>query len=128
MYSQTWSHAAEQPQAKDRDPPHVDWVRDVAWCPSTLPVNTIASAGEDKQVYIYTQDPESKQWSAPLRLGSGFDAPVWRVSWSVAGGVLAVSSGDHAVSLWKEELKPDADGGTQWVRISDVAEDGSLSA
>ena len=36
-----------------------------------------------------------------------------------------VRSSDHAVSLWKEELKP---GGAQWVKISDVAEDGSLSS
>ena len=120
-----WSHAAEQPQPSG-EPLHTDWVRDVAWAPSPLPVNTIASAGEDKKVYIFTQDPQTKQWSAPPKcLGDGFDAPVWRVSWSVAGNVLAVSSGDHAVSLWKEELKP---GGAQWVKISDVAEDGSLSS
>lgn len=30
---------------------------------------------------------------------------VWRVSWSVSGNVLAVSSGDGKVSLWKENLK-----------------------
>jgi protein transport protein SEC13 len=33
-----------------------------------------------------------------------FDAPVWRVSWSVTGNVLAVSTGDHKVTLWKQAL------------------------
>jgi protein transport protein SEC13 len=34
-----------------------------------------------------------------------FDAVIWRVSWSLSGNVLAVSSGDNKVSLWKENLK-----------------------
>jgi protein transport protein SEC13 len=34
-----------------------------------------------------------------------FDVVVWRVSWSMAGNVLAVSGGDNRVSLWKEKLR-----------------------
>lgn len=30
--------------------------------------------------------------------------PAWKVSWSVAGNILAVSDGNNAVSLWKETL------------------------
>ena len=41
--------------------------------------------------------------------------PVWRVSWSLSGNVLAATDGSGAVSLWKEE----ADGA--WVRAADVA-------
>jgi hypothetical protein len=33
-----------------------------------------------------------------------FDAVAWRVSWSLSGNVLAVSTGDNRVSLWKEKL------------------------
>jgi protein transport protein SEC13 len=33
-----------------------------------------------------------------------FDAVAWRVSWSLSGNVLAVSTGDNRVSLWKERL------------------------
>jgi protein transport protein SEC13 len=33
-----------------------------------------------------------------------FRTPVWRVSWSVTGGILAASDGNNAVSLWKESL------------------------
>lgn len=28
----------------------------------------------------------------------------WRASWSLSGNVLAVSTGDNKVSLWKEKL------------------------
>lgn len=31
-------------------------------------------------------------------------APVWRVSWSVSGAILAVSDSKNNVSLWKESL------------------------
>jgi protein transport protein SEC13 len=33
-----------------------------------------------------------------------FEAVAWRVSWSLSGNVLAVSTGDNRVSLWKEKL------------------------
>ena len=33
-----------------------------------------------------------------------FDAPIWRVSWSLTGNILAVSAGDNQVSIWKEAL------------------------
>eukprot|EP00937_MAST-01D_sp_MAST-1D-sp2_P006995 g6995.t1 len=118
-----WAPEAEQPQGPGAL--HTDWVRDVAWSPTTLPVSTIASCGEDKRVYVFTQDPQTGRWSAPKQVGGSFDAPVWRVSWSVSGNVLAVSSGDHAVSLWKE-VQETGPNGAQWQKISDVAEDGSL--
>ena len=34
-----------------------------------------------------------------------FPDVVWRVSWSLAGNILAVSCGDGKVTLWKENLK-----------------------
>ena len=84
-------------------PAHSDWVRDVAWAPSTgLPVNLIASCSEDKHVYVWSQTVDDSAWKRELL--HIFDAPVWRVSWSVTGNVLAVSSGDHKVTLWKETL------------------------
>lgn len=83
--------------------PHSDWVRDVAWAPSTgMPCNTIASCSEDRTVYIWTQTEHNGPWTRELL--HTFDAPVWRVSWSITGNVLAVSSGDHKVTLWKESL------------------------
>jgi len=43
-----------------------------------------------------------------------FKVPVWRVSWSVTGNILAVSDGNHTVTLWKEQLD-----GT-WAQIQSV--------
>ncbi|GAA5976766.1 hypothetical protein JCM11641_000865 [Rhodosporidiobolus odoratus] len=115
---------------------HQDWVRDVAWAPSVgVGKAYLASAGQDKTVYIWTQTSPSGPWSrvalspspspspaaqpgqppaAPQSEGK-FGDVVWRVSWSVAGNVLAVSSGDGKVSLWKENIK-----GT-WEEVSELA-------
>lgn len=86
---------------------HSDWVRDVAWSPTVLQKSYIASASQDKTVRIWTSDPASPgQWNSKVL---NFDAPVWRVSWSLSGNVLAVSGGDNKVTLWKENLRGDWD-------------------
>ncbi|SCZ90100.1 BZ3500_MvSof-1268-A1-R1_Chr1-3g01776 [Microbotryum saponariae] len=115
--TKSWSPDPIQPILEG----HVDWVRDVAWAPSVgVGRAYLASAGQDKTVYIWTQDSPRATWnkvaleptpSAPTQAGAGaggegkFGEVVWRVSWSVSGNVLAVSSGDGKVSLWKENLK-----------------------
>ncbi|KAF2199039.1 protein transport protein SEC13 [Delitschia confertaspora ATCC 74209] len=83
-------------------PGHTDWVRDVAWSPTVLSKSYIASASQDKTVRIWTSaNPDLKEWkSAVLNV----EAVAWRVSWSLSGNVLAVSTGDNRVSLWKERL------------------------
>jgi len=85
-------------------PGHSDWVRDVAWAPTILSKSYIASASQDKSVKIWTTsspNPSAGDWT-PTTLS--FDAVAWRVSWSLSGNVLAVSTGDNKVSLWKERL------------------------
>ncbi|KAL7549883.1 hypothetical protein ACHAWF_013138 [Thalassiosira exigua] len=103
---------------------HKDWVRDVAWAPNVIPGRSVlASCSEDKTVIIWTQGgddgaDDSGKW-APKVLHT-FEDPVWRVSWSVTGNILAVSSGDSNVTLWKEGL----DGSwTQVSQVEDVADD-----
>lgn len=107
---------------------HTDWVRDVAWAPNIgLPRSYIATASQDKTVLIWTKDSAQAPWvktvldpttlspSAATTNGAGkFPDVVWRVSWSLAGNILAVSCGDGKVTLWKENLK----GG--WECVSDV--------
>lgn len=104
---------------------HTDWVRDVAWAPNIgLPRSYIATASQDKTVLIWTKDSPTSPWvktaldpslstlspsaggaaAAPTSVGK-FPDVVWRVSWSVAGNILAVSCGDGKVTLWKENLK-----------------------
>lgn len=91
---------------------HSDWVRDVAWAPTLLPnENIVASCSEDKSVLIWKQSGADAKWTSTALQ---FEAPVWRVSWSVTGHLLAVSSGDSDVTLWKESL----DG--QWSQVSTV--------
>jgi protein transport protein SEC13 len=82
-----------------------------------MPHNIIASCSEDRSVYIWKQnDRMNFEWEPKLL--RTFDAPVWRVSWSVTGNVLAVSTGDHKISLWKQSVDE------SWIQISTVEENG----
>eukprot|EP00547_Thalassionema_nitzschioides_P008659 CAMPEP_0194229022 /NCGR_PEP_ID=MMETSP0156-20130528/43674_1 /TAXON_ID=33649 /ORGANISM="Thalassionema nitzschioides, Strain L26-B" /LENGTH=322 /DNA_ID=CAMNT_0038961557 /DNA_START=16 /DNA_END=984 /DNA_ORIENTATION=+ len=85
---------------------HSDWVRDVAWAPPILPnVNVVASCSEDGKVLIWTsekKEDQAERWKSTLL--NDFGGPVWRVSWSLTAQLLAVSSGDSDVSLWKQGL------------------------
>ncbi|THH05869.1 hypothetical protein EW146_g9785 [Bondarzewia mesenterica] len=98
---------------------HADWVRDVAWAPNIgLPRSYIATASQDKTVLIWTKDSPTAPWvktaldptsispsGTPPTAPGKFPDVVWRVSWSLAGNILAVSCGDGKVTLWKENLK-----------------------
>lgn len=119
-----WVKPADQWQedtsvAISKDLSHTDWVRDVAWAPSILPnVNVVASCSEDRTVLIWTQHGRGAEWKPALL--NKFDAPVWRVSWSVTGHMLAVSSGDSDVTIWKAGL----DGA--WTKMGAVDDGASL--
>ena len=92
----------------------------MAWAPNTaMPYNTIASCSEDKSVAIWKQSEEDGPWTHSLL--HPFEAPVWNVSWSITGNVLAVSTGDHKVSLWKQTVDE------SWVQISAVDENTATS-
>ncbi|RVW23913.1 Protein transport protein SEC13-like B [Vitis vinifera] len=82
---------------------HTDWVRDVAWAPNLgLPKSTIASASQDGTVVIWTVAKEGDQWEGKVL--KDFKTPVWRVSWSLTGNLLAVADGNNNVTLWKEAV------------------------
>lgn len=114
---------------------HSDWVRDVSWAPSIgLEKSYIASAGQDKTVIIWTLSKSSSEWiKTELKgEGEGFEDVIWRVryvrstlfptrfitSWSPSGNVLAVSSGDNKVSLWKEG----ASAQQGWLQVTNIGE------
>lgn len=109
--SQTYTHTATLPSG------HADWVRDVAWSPTLLSKTYIASASQDKTVRIWTStnpsDASSWQLAKVLEFG---DQVCWRVSWSLSGNILAVSSGDGRVTLWRENLRG------EWDCIKEVTE------
>lgn len=96
---------------------HTDWVRDVAWAPNFGAKSTIASASQDGSVVIWTQSGEGKKWEGKVL--KDFGTPIWRVSWSQMGNLLAVADGDNNVTLWKE----DADG--QWQEADTEANEAS---
>ena len=52
------------------------------------------------------------QWERATLSSALVQGPVWRVSWSVTGNILAVSDSKNSTSLWKEAL----DG--QWQQVS----------
>jgi protein transport protein SEC13 len=92
---------------------HTDWVRDVSWAPNCgVPMNTIASGGQDGLAVIWTQKAGQDEWEkCPL---PKFPDTVWSTSWSLTGSVLAVCSGSDQVTLFKEQ--PDG----SWETVSSV--------
>lgn len=96
---------------------HQDWVRDVAFAPNIgLPKTYLASCSQDKSVLIWTQETPGTNWKKVSLRAERFPDVVWRVSWSLSGNVLAVSSGDNKITLWKENLKG------EWECINEVEE------
>ncbi|KAG8343637.1 WD domain [Trypanosoma vivax] len=110
---------------------HTDWVRDVAFAPLCACTRyvVIASCGQDKKVIIHR-----KQWqnvvtsiqnptlmSREQSEGNGgwersavdFSEPVWRLSWSPAGDMLVVTTGDSEVFV----LREGADFTQPWIKI-----------
>ncbi|KAF5932045.1 hypothetical protein HYC85_028216 [Camellia sinensis] len=86
---------------------------DVAWAPNLgLPKSTIASASQDGRVIVWTVTKEGDQWDGKVL--KDFLTPVWRVSWSLTGNILAVADGKNYVTLWKEEV----DG--EWQQVTKV--------
>jgi protein transport protein SEC13 len=52
-------------------------------------------------VFSWTEQADGT-WSK--KLIHNFNCPVWRVSWSTMGSILAVSDGNGTTTLWKETL------------------------
>lgn len=115
-----WRHTVETGWNLEGTPlkAHRELVRDVAWAPSIgLPRALIASAGQDKKVVVWSNDIGTDDWIKTEL--PAFKAPVWSVSWSPAGNILGVASGDDKVTLWKEEM----DG--SWRQVTEVSDTGA---
>lgn len=116
----TW---AEELRSCGAQSPHADWVRDVAFAPNgAVPYSLFASCSEDRSVYIWKLKGGGAQGHSPITVWEPtllqiFDSPVWRISWSITGSVLAVSTGDHQVSLWKQSVDE------SWMQISSIDEE-----
>jgi protein transport protein SEC13 len=63
--------------------------------------DTIVSCGEDKKVKIWRKEnPKEKYLGKDIEYE--FSVPLWKVSWSQVGNLLAVSGGDNEVKVFKE--------------------------
>ncbi len=114
--STAWTEDTTNQPISSTSATHSDWIRDVAWSPSLVPnTNIIASCSEDRTVIIWTQKGGlGKEWVG--RVIHTFDDPVWKLSWNMTGSILAVSSGDSTVTLWKRDM------GGDWIQVSSVEE------
>ncbi len=96
---------------------HTGWVRDVAWCNNIgLATDMIASCSEDGKALVWKSTKDG--WEHKV-LTSGA-IPVWKVSWSPVGNLLAVSMGDNTVQIMKETQ------GGEWETVSKANEEGNL--
>lgn len=94
---------------------HTGWVRSVAWAPSLgLPIDTIASAGQDGLVIAWSKSEPGGQF-VPVVVADYGDTPVWSVSWSTMGNMLAVADASGAVKLYKEQVD------NHWVLLGDAS-------
>ena len=104
---------------------HSDWVRDVAWCSNIGLMNDmVASCSEDGscKVWICKPDPQNKSknaWEMKTEIRPEEGVPLWKVSWSQVGNMLAISGGDNQVRIMSEN----ANG--EWKQIQLVNEETS---
>ena len=73
---------------------------------------------QNGEIYIWSQTNTSPIWKKyPLHTHE----IVWRLSWSVIGNILAVTSGDNHVTLYQESLHEPV-----WKKISQMNEAGEF--
>ena len=88
-------------------------MRDVQWRPNMgIPSSSVAACFEDGLVQIRTQDMEGQSWNAQVSWSVNDEA--WRLAWSKAGCMLAVSYGMGSCQLFKEGLVG------QWTEVCDL--------
>merc|ERR1719350_1531391 len=86
---------------------HEDWVRDVAWRPNMgIPSNTIASCSEDGALIFWHQAAAGAEWK-PFKVDHNGEV-AWQLRWSLTGSILAVSTSENEVLMYKES--PDSEG------------------
>lgn len=96
---------------------HGDWVRDVAWCANIgLMHEMVASCSEDGTCKVWVSEGSNKNsaWTQQQEIrfsDDGVTVPLWKVSWSQVGNMLAISGGDNQVRIMSEN----ANG--EWVQI-----------
>ena len=106
-----WTHDTSKSFTGEIVVKHNDWVRDVSFANNIgLSYDMIASCSEDFTVFVSKKI--DNKW-VESKLGD-FKVPIWRVSWSLAGNLLAVASADNLVHVY-EEKTPD-----KWEAVAEL--------
>ena len=77
----------------------------------------IASCSEDQTCRVWVSEGNKKQWVQRQEIS--MNAPLWKVSWSPVGNMLAISSGDNEVRIMSETASG------EWVQVQMVSEETS---
>ncbi|OAF67534.1 hypothetical protein A3Q56_04637 [Intoshia linei] len=85
---------------------HNDWVRCVSWGPFLMQ-NVIVSCSQDGHVNVLTN--ENDKWIC--RLLENNKEPMWNISWSATGHLVAISGKYNKLSIWNTSLP-------EWVCIN----------
>lgn len=97
---------------------HTEAVHDVAWAPAMgRSYHLIATAGREKSFKIHAlarKEGGVLEYVAGSSKTIQTSAEVWRVSWNATGTVLATSSEDGVMGLWRKDFSG------QWINIQQV--------
>lgn len=102
---------------------HTGPVHDVAWAPGMgRSYHLIASADRSHTVRVFTLKRD------PTGIGSLQDvkeikvsAPVWRIAWNATGTILATSSENGNIDLWRKDFEG------EWVIVQSTPSDGPFA-
>lgn len=101
---------------------HTQPVHDVAWAPTIgRSYHLIATASKDRTLIIWRLTAFGPDAAPELVHKVDLKSEVWRVEWNITGSVLASSSDDGIVRLWKQSL------GGDWKCVTEVVSDGAAA-
>jgi len=98
-----------------------DWIRDIAWCPSVgAPSEILVSCNEDGSVQWWKNSKNNERDFKEFHKVQ-CEGPAWRLRWSFAGNLLAISSAgsnsENIVEVYKENEQG------KWEKISKIDDD-----
>jgi nucleoporin SEH1 len=100
---------------------HSNTIHDVAWAPSMgKSYHLIATASRDPVFQIHTlirKEGGALEYQSSEEIVSLNNSPVWRLAWNATGTVLATSSEDGTLSLWRKNFSG------KWVNIKTLPAD-----
>ena len=98
---------------------HDDWVRDVDWSSNIgMRHEMIASCSEDGVCSVWKNSGPENSWQCN-KIRFGAEKPLWKVSFSQVGNMLAISGGENQVHIMSEQ--PNGD----WTQVQLVNEESS---